>query len=302
MAVGVRELSGLVDTFQVLFFRSVIGLVGVVVIVQPSSGVISHSSLIVLGAAICYAVAHSSTKSLAATEHPLTILFYMCLVQLPIGLCFSLLSWQNPTGIQWFWIAVIGISALTAHFCMAKAMQTAEATVVVTMDFLRLPAIAMVGVAFYAEPLEAALMVGALLMLLGNLLNMYVPENKQGDVVTMMGLGTAGVQMGTSYLLCDESKAGPVHRDALKSQETSTALTNLFSGRPARGLSNRLMKDLNNISSDAPDFPYASIALGPLRTRAESKGLPDFTPLWSGENRSGCREVSAGQLTHCLWP
>ncbi|KEI71079.1 2-nitropropane dioxygenase [Endozoicomonas elysicola] len=120
-------------------------------------------------------------------------------------------------------------------------------------------------------------------------------------IVTMMDLGTAGVQIGTSYLLCDESKASPVHRDALKSQMASTALTNLFSGRPARGLSNRLMKDLNNISSDAPDFPYASIALGPLRARAESGGMPDFSPLWSGENRSGCREIPAGQLTRSLW-
>lgn len=117
----------------------------------------------------------------------------------------------------------------------------------------------------------------------------------------VMELGAAGVQVGTSYLLCDEARISPVHRAALKVEGASTALTNLFSGRPARGLCNRLMKEVDVISDAAPDFPYASIALSPLRAAAESRGLADFSPLWSGENRAGCREISACELTRSLW-
>lgn len=156
----------------------ILGITGVIVIVQPGIEIINFASLIVLGAAICYSVAHASTKSLSSTESPLTILFLMCLMQLPIGFCFSLLNWQNPTGIQWAWITAVGITALSAHYCMTKAMQYAEVTAVVTMDFFRLPVIAVVGVALYAESFETTLIVGALLMLLGNLLNMYTARNR----------------------------------------------------------------------------------------------------------------------------
>lgn len=108
-------------------------------------------------------------------------------------------------------------------------------------------------------------------------------------------------QAGTSYLLCDEVRTSQVHRAALKTAGAATALTNLFSGRPARGLYNRLMADFDVVSEEVPDFPYASNALGPLRSAAESKGLADFSPLWSGDNRAGCREIPASQLTRSLW-
>ncbi len=147
------------------------GLLGVLVIVQPGVALIDTASFIVLGAALCYAVAHSATKALSSTEAPLTILFYMCVIQLPIGLCFSWLRWVDPGGVQWAWLVAIGMLALSAHYCMTKAMQTAEVTAVVTMDFLRLPLIALIGVVLYAESFEAALIVGACLMLVGNLLN-----------------------------------------------------------------------------------------------------------------------------------
>jgi len=155
-----------------------LGILGVIVIVQPSIEIVDYASLIVLGSAVCYAISHVSTKSLSSTDSPLTILFLMCLVQLPIGLSFSLLNWQNPAGIQWVWITVIGITALSAHYCMAKAMQYAEVTAVVTMDFLRLPVIALIGVAFYSESLKITLILGALCMFLGNLLNVHRDRNK----------------------------------------------------------------------------------------------------------------------------
>lgn len=152
------------------------GVLGVIVIVQPGIEILHYASLIVIGSAICYAISHASTKSLSSTENPLTILFLMCLVQLPIGLFFTLFYWQDPTDIQWLWITVIGITALSAHYCMAQAMQYTEVTVVVTMDFFRLPLIAIIGVALYSEQLEITLLLGALLMLLGNLLNVYAPR------------------------------------------------------------------------------------------------------------------------------
>ncbi len=116
-----------------------------------------------------------------------------------------------------------------------------------------------------------------------------------------MALGAAGVQVGTAYLLCAEATTSPVHRAALKSDAARhTALTNLFTGRPARGIVNRIMKELGAINAAAPDFPLATGAIAPLRAKAESQGSGDFSPLWSGQNASGCREIGAGQLTREL--
>jgi len=116
-----------------------------------------------------------------------------------------------------------------------------------------------------------------------------------------MALGAAGVQVGTAYLLCSEATTSAVHRAALKGDAARlTALTNVFSGRPARGIVNRLMRDLGPMSPAAPAFPLAATAVAPLRARAEGLGRGDFSPLWSGQNPSGCREVSAAELTREL--
>ena len=120
-------------------------------------------------------------------------------------------------------------------------------------------------------------------------------------VAAAMALGAAGVQIGTAYLLCPEATTSAVHRAALKSAAARhTALTNLFTGRPARGIVNRVMTELGPISSAAPAFPLATSAMAPLRARAESQGSGDFSPLWSGQNASGCKEVPAGRLTREL--
>jgi nitronate monooxygenase len=106
------------------------------------------------------------------------------------------------------------------------------------------------------------------------------------------------VQVGTAYLLCPEAATSAVHRAALKSESAGhTALTNIFSGRPARGIMNRIMREIGPISPAAPAFPTATGAIAPLRARAESLGSGDFSPLWSGQNASGCRELPAAQLT-----
>lgn len=150
----------------------VLGLVGVLVIAQPGYAILDPAAFIVLAAAVCYAVAHTCTKSLSRTEPAISILFYMCVIQLPIALVLSLPGWQWPIGREWLWLAVIGITALTAHYCMAKAMLYAEVTTVVTLDFFRLPLIAIVGVLLYHEPFEISLLLGGLLMLSGNLISL----------------------------------------------------------------------------------------------------------------------------------
>ena len=120
-------------------------------------------------------------------------------------------------------------------------------------------------------------------------------------VAAALALGAAGVQIGTSYLLCPEATTSAVHRAALQSDAAPhTALTNLFSGRPARGIVNRLMRELGPMSNLAPEFPLASVAVAPLRAYAERLGSGDFSPLWSGQNSSGCRQVPAAQMTREL--
>lgn len=120
-------------------------------------------------------------------------------------------------------------------------------------------------------------------------------------VAAAMALGAAGVQVGTAYLLCPEATTTPLHRAALKSDAARvTALTNLFTGRPARGIVNRVMRELGYVSAAAPAFPLATAAMAPLRAAAEGKGSSDFTPLWSGQNAGGCREIPAAEMTREL--
>jgi nitronate monooxygenase len=116
-----------------------------------------------------------------------------------------------------------------------------------------------------------------------------------------LALGAAGVQLGTAYLLCPEATTSALHRAALQSDAARhTALTNLFTGRPARGIVNRLMRELGPLNAVAPAFPLATAAIAPLRAAAEKAGSGDFSPLWSGQNASGCKAVPAAQLTREL--
>lgn len=117
-------------------------------------------------------------------------------------------------------------------------------------------------------------------------------------VAAAMALGAAGAQVGTAYLLCPEATTTALHRAALQSEGAEhTALTNLFSGGPARGIVNRVMRELGPLSQLAPAFPMAGTAITPLRSAAEKAGSSDFSPLWSGQNNSGCKELPAAELT-----
>jgi nitronate monooxygenase len=120
-------------------------------------------------------------------------------------------------------------------------------------------------------------------------------------VAAAQALGAAGVQVGTAYLLCPEATTSAVHRAALKSAAARhTALTNVFTGRPARSIVNRVIREVGPISAAAPAFPSAASAIAPLRTHAEGLGSGDFSPLWAGQNASGCKEIPAAQLTREL--
>jgi nitronate monooxygenase len=123
----------------------------------------------------------------------------------------------------------------------------------------------------------------------------------QRGVRAAFALGASAVQVGTAYLFCPEAKVNPVHRKALKNlSDSDTAFTNIFTGQPARGISNRLMQDLGPLSSQAPDFPRAGFALTPIRAKTEPQGQGDFMPLWSGQARSLAKEISAAELTKLL--
>lgn len=120
-------------------------------------------------------------------------------------------------------------------------------------------------------------------------------------VAAAMALGAAGVQVGTSYLLCPEATTTALHRAALQSRRAEhTVLTNLITGRPARGMRNRLLDALGPLSDAPPAFPLATAALAPLKAAAEKLGRDDFSTLWSGQNASGCRAIAAAEMTRRL--
>ena len=120
-------------------------------------------------------------------------------------------------------------------------------------------------------------------------------------VRAVLDLGATAAQIGTAFLLCDEATTRPVHRSALKSDMIRhTVLTTLFSGGAARGMVNRLIRELGPMHDDAPPYPLASAALAPIRAAAEAAGSGDFSPLWAGQNATGCKEISAEALTREL--
>jgi nitronate monooxygenase len=120
-------------------------------------------------------------------------------------------------------------------------------------------------------------------------------------IAAAFALGACGVQIGTAYLRCPEAKISAPHRAALKSVDgEGTALTNLMTGRPARGIINRIMRELGPIGTHAPEFPLAAGALAPLRLKAEATGSGDFSPMWCGQAAALGRDLPAHELTKTL--
>ncbi len=154
----------------------VLGIVGVVIIVRPATGEINPGQLIALGAAVGFGISMALIKSLARTESALTVIFWMLVIQSAAGLLPALYFWSWPSAYVWGWVVVIGVCGTFSHYCLANAMRYADATVVVPMDFLRVPLTATAGWLVYSERLDIFTGLGAALILAGNLLNLKASE------------------------------------------------------------------------------------------------------------------------------
>jgi drug/metabolite transporter (DMT)-like permease len=154
----------------------VLGIVGVVIIVRPAMGEINPGQLIALGAAVGFGISVAIVKSLTGTDSALTVIFWMLVVQSVAGLLPTLYLWTWPSATAWCWIVVIAFCGTFSHYCFANAMRYADATVVVPMDFLRVPLTATAGWLLYSERLDALTLLGAALILSGNLLNLKAAE------------------------------------------------------------------------------------------------------------------------------
>jgi drug/metabolite transporter (DMT)-like permease len=153
-----------------------VGFAGVLVVLRPGFAVVNPAALAVLGSAAAYATSHVFTKRLSGTETPLAIIFYMTVIQLPLGLVPSLPDWVWPSAAMWPWVMVVALTALSAHYCLARAFRLADATVVVPMDFLRLPLIALLGLLLYGEELKIWVVLGACIILFAAWLNLRSAE------------------------------------------------------------------------------------------------------------------------------
>jgi drug/metabolite transporter (DMT)-like permease len=150
----------------------VLGIVGVVIIVRPGTNEIVPGQLIALAAAVGFAISVTMVKSLTRTDSVVTILFWMLVIQSAIGLVPALAVWRWPSPYVWGWIVVIAFLGTYSHYCLTRAMLHADATIVVPMDFLRVPLAAIAGWLLYAERLDTFTVLGAALILSGNLLNL----------------------------------------------------------------------------------------------------------------------------------
>ena len=150
----------------------VLGLIGVLVIVRPATGAVNPGQLIALAAAVGFGISIAVVKSLTRTENTFAIVFWMLVVQSAAGFFPTLYVWVWPSAYTWVWIVVIAFCGTFSHFCMARAMLYADATIVVPMDFLRVPLTATAGWLLYAERLDMFTVLGAALILTGNLLNL----------------------------------------------------------------------------------------------------------------------------------
>ena len=144
------------------------GFVGVLIILRPGVEAVQLAALVVLGSALCFATSNVIAKALTRTEGTLTIVIWMQIMQLPIGFLTCIWSWTDPAWSDAPWLIVIGCTGLSAHYAMAKAFALADATVVMPIDFLRLPLAALAAYAVYREPVSIFIFLGAALMFAGN--------------------------------------------------------------------------------------------------------------------------------------
>jgi drug/metabolite transporter (DMT)-like permease len=151
-------------------------VVGVIVIVRPETGQINPGQLIALGAAVGFGISVAMMKSLTRTETTLSIIFWMLVIQSAAGFFPALYVWKWPSAYAFGWLVVVAFCGTFSHYCMARAMLHADATVVLPMDFLRVPLTAAAGWLIYSERLDMFTVLGAVLILTGNLLNLRAAD------------------------------------------------------------------------------------------------------------------------------
>jgi len=162
----------------------VLGVIGVGIIVRPETGEINPGQLIALAAAVGFGISVAMMKSLTRTERTISIIFWMLAIQSAAGALPTLCFWQWPPVAVWGWLAVIAFCGTFSHYCMARAMLHADATVVLPMDFLRVPLTAALGWLIYAERLDMFTVLGAVMILTGNLLNLRAADPVPAPAVT----------------------------------------------------------------------------------------------------------------------
>ncbi len=173
-----------------------LGLLGMLLILRPGIVPFDLASLAVLLAAVCYGISYITTKQLVSTDSPLTILFWMTVIQLPLGLVAALPRWVTPSPALWPWLVVVGLTALTAHYSMSRALKLADATVVVPMDFLRLPLIALVGYLAYGERLDPLVLLGGAVMVAGNVYNVRAERARSAAAAAAVSAATSPASPG----------------------------------------------------------------------------------------------------------
>ena len=145
-----------------------LGIAGVVIIVRPGVSAFGRPALIVLAGAFCFAASILVVKSLLRTDRVTTVVFYMSLIQLPMGLAGSLFVWVRPAPSDAPWLAAMGATALSAHYAMGRALALGDASFVLPIDFLRLPVVALAALLLYGERIDGWTMLGAALIFAGN--------------------------------------------------------------------------------------------------------------------------------------
>jgi drug/metabolite transporter (DMT)-like permease len=161
-----------------------LGLVGVLVIVRPGATAINPGHLIMLAGAVGFGISVVMVKSLTRTDSVVAIIFWMLIIQSVIGLVPAIAVWRTPTAEMWPWILLVSFTGMSSHFCMARALTYAEATVVMPMDFLRLPLSALIGFLLYSEGIDAFTAIGAAMILAGNLFNLQRRRAREPEVAT----------------------------------------------------------------------------------------------------------------------
>jgi drug/metabolite transporter (DMT)-like permease len=156
------------------------GFAGILVILRPGLDALPSAALVMLASAAGFGLVNVLTKRLTRTDRPVTILFWMCAVQTLLALPVSVAGWTTPTLAETPWLVLVGLCGLSAHYCLNKGLSLADATVVLPMEFLRLPVIALAGLALYREPLDPWVLAGGAIIATGVWLNLRGEVRRQG--------------------------------------------------------------------------------------------------------------------------